>query len=60
MEITLQIRFVLVCHCNAFFITSRLRYLFFRCSLRFLTLELRYILVRWNYAQTLRYKIVIF
>ena len=30
MEITLQLRFVFVRHCNVFFITSQLRYLFFR------------------------------
>ena len=32
METTLQLRFVLVRHCNVFFITSQLRYLFVRCS----------------------------
>ena len=32
MEITLQICFLFVCHCNVCFITSRLRYLFLRCS----------------------------
>ena len=32
MEITLQLRFAFTSHCDAFFITSQLRYLFFRCS----------------------------
>ena len=32
MEITLQLRSVLIRHCNIFFITSQLRYLFVRCS----------------------------
>ena len=32
MEITLQLRFVFACHCDVFFITSQLRYLFVRCS----------------------------
>ena len=32
MEITLQLRFVFAHHCNVFFITSQLRYLFVRCS----------------------------
>ena len=32
MEITLQLRFVFVRHCNVFSITSQLRYLFVRCS----------------------------
>ena len=49
-EITLQLRFVFVCHCNVLFITSQLRYLFAQCSyvfddviikLYFGTLELR-------------------
>ena len=32
MEITLQLRFVFVRHCNVFFITSQLRYLLVCCS----------------------------
>ena len=32
MKITLQVRFVFVPHCNVFFITSKLRYLFAQCS----------------------------
>ena len=32
MEITLHLRSVLIRHCNIFFITSQLRYLFVRCS----------------------------
>ena len=32
MEMTLQLRFVFVRHCNVFFITSQLRYLFVRCN----------------------------
>ena len=32
MEITLQLRFAFVCHCDVFFITSQLCYLFVRCS----------------------------
>ena len=32
MEIKLQLRFVFARHCQVFFITSELRYLFFRCS----------------------------
>ena len=32
MEITLQLRFVFARHCDVFFITSQLRYLFDRCS----------------------------
>ena len=32
MEITLQLRFVFARHCDVFFITSQLRYLFVRCS----------------------------
>ena len=32
MKITLQLRFVFVRHCDVFFITSKLRYLFVRCS----------------------------
>ena len=32
MKITLQLRFVFVRHCDVFFITSNLRYLFVRCS----------------------------
>ena len=35
MEIMLQLRFVFVRHCNVFFITSQLRYLFVRCSYAF-------------------------
>ena len=32
MEITLQLRFVFARHCDVFFITSQLRYLFVSCS----------------------------
>ena len=32
MELTLQLRFVFVHHCDVFFIMSQLRYLFVRCS----------------------------
>ena len=32
IEITLQLRFVFARHCDVFFITSQLRYLFVRCS----------------------------
>ena len=32
MEIKLQLRFVFARHCQVFFITSELRYLFVRCS----------------------------
>ena len=32
MDIKLQLRFVFAPHCNIFFITSQLRYLFVRCS----------------------------
>ena len=32
MEITLELRFVFVCHCDVFFVTSQLRYLFVRFS----------------------------
>ena len=32
LEITLQLRFVSARHCNVFFVTSQLRYLFVRCS----------------------------
>ena len=32
MEITLQLRFVFARHCDVFFITSQLCYLFVRCS----------------------------
>ena len=32
MEITSQLCFIFVRHCNIFFITSQLRYLFFRCN----------------------------
>ena len=32
IEITLQLRFVFVRHCNVFFITSKLSYLFVPCS----------------------------
>ena len=32
LEIMLQLRFVFVRHCHVIFITSQLRYLFFRCS----------------------------
>ena len=32
IEITLQLRFVFARHCDVFFITSQLRYLFDRCS----------------------------
>ena len=32
IEVTLQLRSVLVRHCDVFFITSQLRYLFVRCS----------------------------
>ena len=32
IEITLQLRFVFAHHCNVFLITSKLRYLFVRCS----------------------------
>ena len=35
MEITLQLRFVFVRHCNVFFITSQLRYLFVQCKYLF-------------------------
>ena len=36
MEIMLQLRFVFVCHCEVFFITSQLRYLFVPCRYVFL------------------------
>ena len=36
MEITLQLRFVFVRHCDVSFITSQLHYLFVRCSYVFL------------------------
>ena len=32
MEIKLQLRFVFARHCQVFFVTSELRYLFVRCS----------------------------
>ena len=32
MEITLQLRFVFAHHCDVYFITLQLRYLFVRCS----------------------------
>ena len=32
MEITLQLHFVFARHCDVFFISSQLRYLFVRCS----------------------------
>ena len=32
IEITLQLRFVFALHCDVFFITSQLYYLFVRCS----------------------------
>ena len=35
MEITLKLRFVFVRQCDLFFITSQLRYLFFRCTYEF-------------------------
>ena len=35
IEITLQLRFVFARHCDVFFITSQLRYLFVRCSYSF-------------------------
>ena len=35
IEIMLQLRFVFARHCDAFFILSQLRYLFFRCSYSF-------------------------
>ena len=35
METTLQLRFVLVRHCDMFFITSQLRYLFVQYSYAF-------------------------
>ena len=61
MEMTLQVRFVFVRHCNVCFITSQLRYMFVRCSYVFLmTLELRFILVGSNYVRKLHYKMVIF
>ena len=49
MEITLHLRFVFACHCDVFFITSQLRYLFVvvtffddvRITLYFGTFELR-------------------
>ena len=50
MEISLQLRFLFVRHCDVFFITSKLRYLLVRCSyvfydvritLYFSTFELR-------------------
>ena len=50
MEITLQLRFVFARHCDVFFITSQLRYLFdlvitffddVRITLYFSTFELR-------------------
>ena len=46
-------------HCDVFFITSQLRYLF-DVLMFFMRLELRYILVRSNYVRKLRYKMVIF
>ena len=36
MEITLQLSFVFVYHCEVFFITSQLRYSFVPCSYVFL------------------------
>ena len=59
MEITLQLCFVFVRHCNVFFITLHLSYLFVRCSYLFHSLELRYILVRSNYIWKFRYKMMI-
>ena len=35
IDITLQLRFVFARHCDVFFITSQLRYLFVRCSYSF-------------------------
>ena len=35
MEITLQLRFVFARHCDVFFVTSRLCYLFVHCSYAF-------------------------
>ena len=61
MEITLQLRFVFVRHCNVFFIVLQLRFLFVRCSSVFLmTLELRIFLACSKYVRKLRYKMVSF
>ena len=49
MEIKLQLRFVFR-HCEVFFITSQLCYLFVTVVTFFMTLELHYILVRSNYV----------
>ena len=35
MEITLQLRFIFAHHCDIFFVTSQLSYLFVRCSYAF-------------------------
>ena len=57
LEITMQLRFVFVRHCDVFFITSQLRHIIVRCSyVSLITLELRYILIRSNYVRKLRYK----
>ena len=50
MEITLKLRFVFIRHCEGFFITPQLCYLFVRYNYFFMTLELGYILVRLNYV----------
>ena len=41
MEITLQLRFVFARHCDVFFITSQLRFLFVRCSYAFDDVRIR-------------------
>ena len=49
-EITLQLRFVFVRHCESFFITSQLRYLFFPCSYFFLLrITYRNFVIKWSF-----------
>ena len=57
METKLQLCFFFVCHCDTYFITSPLPYLYDECGYVFLmTLALRYIFMRSNYLQVLQFK----
>ena len=60
MEITLQLRFGLSCHCDVFLLRHNYVIYLFVILTFFMTLELRYVLVRLNYILKLRHKTVIF
>ena len=60
MEITLQLRFAFACNCDAFFITSKLRYLFVRCSYVFYDVKITLYFGTFKLRMEITLKMVIF